>query len=167
MTEKQTNLPSMFKLFGGTEEERKEKIMILAKHLKDGYLVLPDECRNYEYIYGKVIPYYNLPAHLFYEIGEYSGLVGFTNIVMKQRADVLFKLWDKEVFGKTFVRQLDELLNTVVKELNLMWLNSITADERVVKLAKMVGFKVDGEREDDFTFDGENFKTYFLNRLGE
>lgn len=155
--------PSMFKLFGGEIDERKEKIMILAKHLKEDYLVMPDELRNYSAIYS-ILAYYNLPNHLFYEFGEYSGLVGFTDIIEGRKAEAFFKLWNKEIFNKTFVRQLNELLDMVMEELKLKRLNSVTADERIVKLAKMVGFKVEGEREDDFVFDGEYFKTYFLGR---
>lgn len=165
MTEtKLTNPPPLFKLFGGTEDERREKIMILAKHLKEDYLVMPDELRNYPAIYS-ILAYYNLPNHLFYEFGDFSGLVGFTEIIEGRKAEVFFKLWDKEIFNKTFVRQLNELLDMGMRELSLKRLNSITADKRIVKLAKMVGFEVEGRRDYDFYFNEKPYSTFLLGRF--
>lgn len=161
---KLTNPPSLFKLFGGTEDERREKIMILAKHLKEDYLVMPDELRNYGAIYN-ILAYYNLPNHLFYEFGDFSGLVGFTEIVEGRKAEVFFKLWDKKVFNKTFVRQLNELLDMGMSELSLKRLNSITADKRIVKLAGMVGFEVEGKRDYDFYFNEKPYTTFLLGRF--
>lgn len=157
------NPPPLFKLFGGTIDERQEKIMILAKHLKEDYLMLPDEHRNYDTIY-RILAYYNLPNHLFYEFGDFAGLVGFTDIQENYKAEIFFKLWDKKVFNKTFMRQLNELFDMVVEELSLKRLNSATADERVLKIAKMIGFKVEGERENDYCFDGKYYKVYFIGK---
>ena len=161
---KLVNPPSLFKLFGGTEDERKAKIMILAKHLKEDYLMLPDEMRNYNAIYN-IIAYYNLPIHLFYEFGDFSGIIGFTDIKQGHKADIFFKIWDKTIFSKTFMRQVIELCDMIMSELSLRRLNAYTADKRMWKLAKMAGFKEDGKRELDFSWNHKLHTYYYMCRI--
>ena len=160
------NPPPLFKLFGGTEDERKGKLMKLAQHLKEDYLMFPDEYRNYIVIYN-ILAYYNLPTHLFYEFGNFSGIIGFTDIIEGHKADIFFKIWDKSIFNKTFMRQLIELYQMVMDELSLKRLNAYTADERMVKLAEIGGFKIEGKRIDDFSWNGAYYDYYFMGRMRE
>ena len=163
---KLVNPPPLFKLFGGTEDERREKIMTLAKHLKEDYLMLPDEFRNYDTIY-RILAYYNLPNHLFYEFGDFAGIVGFTDIRENYKAEIFFKLWDKKVFNKTFMRQLIELYEMVMEELSLKRLNAYSADEKMVKMAEIAGFTVEGKRHYDFMWDDKLYTQFYMGRTGE
>ena len=160
------NPPPLFKLFGGTEEERKAKIMKLAKHLKEDYLMLSDEYRNYAAIYN-LLAYYNLPMHLFYEFGNFSGIIGFTDIIEGHKANIFFKIWDKSIFNKTFMRQIIELCDIVMDELLLKRLSAYTADKRMAKMAKMVGFTENHELKYDFRWDGKLYAQYYLGRIRE
>lgn len=156
---------SMFKIFGEPDEDkRKEKICLIAKELMTKKFNLPDEERNYPNIYAKLAIYGNPYRHLFYEFGEFSGLLGFLDIYYGYKADVMLKIWDESVWNKTLMRQLIDITDMVARELKLKRLNTETADEKVKRLAEMGGFKVEGKRANDFMYDGILYTNFFMGK---
>lgn len=139
-----------------------EKIAKLTKEFKDGYLNLSDEYRNQYSIYNILLMYFNNPANLFYEIGNFGGVLGFANIVGGHKCDILMKMWDKEIWKPSVVKEAKEIIKTIMDEFKLIRINTETADIRVKKMCTILGFKEDGIREKDFSFDGKKFSLFLL-----
>ena len=153
-----------FRLFQPTEEKLKE----LAIHLMKEELYIPDEKRNWQSIYG-LISYYTSPTypHLFYEIGDYQGLIGFMDIIPEYKALLLWKMWDKNVWNKTFARHGIEIINLVMDTYKLKRLGTETADPKVVKMARMAGFIYEGSKVNEFMWNGKLHDRHILAKYGE
>ena len=140
----------MFRLFQPTEG----KILYFAKKLMEEYLYLDDQWRNYPDIYSIINRYISeWRHHVLYEIGEYDGLMGFTEIQPGWKAHMTFKLWNPKRWGADFVRQAKGFIGEIMDELQLIRLESASPDPRIVKMAKMVGFKVEGLRRAGFKWN--------------
>lgn len=142
----------LFKFFVPTEG----KLIYFAKKLMEEYLYLDDPNRDYGNIH-RILNYYvtNPQNNILFEIGEFDGVLGFSGIVCGYKASLIFKLWGKEKWGPDLVRQSKELIKEVFDELQLIRLETQTADPRIVRMSKMVSFKVEGIKRRDFLFDGK------------
>ena len=142
----------MFKFFEPTEG----KLMYVAKKLMEEYLYLDDPNRDYVNIH-RILNYYvmNPQSNILFEIGNFDGLLGFAGIVTGYKAAFLFKLWGKEKWGPDLVRQSRELIMDCFDDLKLVRLETQTADPRIIRMGKMVGFQVEGVKKRDFLFDGK------------
>ena len=151
-----------YKLFFPT----KEKVAKLALELKDGYLNLSDEYRNEYNITNLLLAYFSSPSHLFYEIGKFGGILGFTYIIEGHKCQLSMKLWDKNVFTHNSVKEAKRLIKTIMDEFKLIKINTETADIRVKQMAEMLGFEEDGIRKRDFSFDSKKYDLFLLSMGG-
>ena len=149
----------LFRLFVPTQG----KIMYVAKKLMNEYLYTDDLNRNLPAIEAALSHYINNPRlNVLYEIGDFEGLLGFVNIVPGFRASLLFKLWEPERWGPDLVRQSKDFIKEVMDELHLIRLGTHTADPRIVRMGKMVGFEVEGMKRLNFLFDGYPYDEFFM-----
>lgn len=162
--EKLRNPNSTFKLFIPTEAKLKE----LAIHLMNEELYIPDEKRNWPSIYA-LLNYYLSPmhTHIFYEIGDFQGLIGFMEVYPEYKAFLLWKMWDKSVWNKTFARHGKEVINLIMDTYKLKRLGTETADPTVVKMARMAGFVYEGAKENEFMWNGKMYSRHVLAKYGE
>ena len=142
------------------------KIQKFAKMLQERYLYLSDEYRNPEVITAIISDYFQ-PKHpvILYEMGNFQGLIGFTDIMPGYKASMLFKIWDKNLYSKGMVRACKGLLEFIQDSLNLRRISTGSPDPRMVKGAKMIGFKVEGEKECGFMWDGKFYTDVLLSRI--
>ena len=155
----------MFKWFMPQPDD--ERLKILAQHLHDEYLYFSDEYRDYKVIYALFKAYFSWQHgfNLFYEIGDFGGIVGFLNIIPEHKSGLMLKLWNKELWGKQFVREGRELLDFIMDTFALKRVSTETADpEHVIKLAKVFGFKEEGRSPYEVKWNGEYFDNYILGK---
>lgn len=153
-----------FSLFYPTPEKTQE----LSYRLMKEELYIPDEKRNWQTI-KQLIRYYfsSIHFHLFYEIKNFQGLIGFMEIYPEYKALLLWKMWDKSVWNKTFARHGIEVINLIMDSYKLKRIGTETADPKVVKMAEMAGFELEGEKKNEFMWDGKFYKKYVLAKYGE
>lgn len=147
-----------YKLFFPT----KEKVERLAKELKGGRLNLPDEYRNPQSIASLLLTYFSNPSHLFYEIGKFGGIIGFVYILENHKCELLMKMWNKNIWKPSIVKEAKKLIKTIMDEFNLIRINAETPCIHVRKMARILGFTEDGIREKDFSWNGEKFDLFLL-----
>jgi RimJ/RimL family protein N-acetyltransferase len=154
----------LFKPFEPTEE----KIMVFAKKLMEEYLYLDDTLRNYEIIHRLLLSFtLNRQGNAIYEIGDFDGILGFTDIIPGWKARLTFKLWNAERWGVDFARQAKNFLGEFMEAFHLVRLESNSPDPRIVKMAKMVGFKVEGMKRFNFSWDKQLYDDYFFSIVRE
>ena len=148
-------------LFGVLKRtEKKDKI--IAHELMNGFLNLDDNFRNYESIYKSMNYYFYYSFSIFYEVGKFQALLGITNIIPQHKADIMLKIFDKNFWGNDFVRETRSLLKRYMKELELKRISAESPDPRIVRIAKMIGFKVEGVRNKDFKFNDKYYDNFLL-----
>lgn len=147
-----------FRLF----EPSRDKFATITKHLMDGYLNLSDEFRIPSILHKLMQSYFLSPNNLIYEAGNNQALVGFIEIVPSFKCSLMFKLFDKNIWGVDFAREGKDLLNLIMDIFALTRINTSSPDERIVKMAKIFGFKEEGIREKDFMFNNKPFDVFLL-----
>ena len=151
----------LFQVLRRTEDKDK----IIAHEFMNGFLNLDDNFRNYESIYRSMNFYFNYTFSIFYEIGrdnKFQALLGITNIIPQHKADIMLKIFDKAFWRKDFIRESRAILKLLIKEFRLKRISTESCDPRVVKLAKMCGFKVEGIRNKDLRWDGKYYDNFLL-----
>jgi len=103
--------------------------------------------------------------HLFYEMGDYDGLFGLTDINCAYKCNIFFKLWNKKNFTHNNVKGIKVLLDLAKEELQLKRMELSTPDESGKRLAEMCGFKKEGSQKYGFVWQGEYYVNYLLRRL--
>lgn len=149
-----------------------EKIQFIADKFANGFLYIPDELRTPEKItalMAHLFPYATDPAyrpfHVYYEIGNFDGLVGFTNIIPEYRCGSFLKIWNPAVWGPTLARDLTELADRFMQEYHIKRMELETADERMVKVAKICGLKQEGTKALGFRFENKLYTSYLLRKI--
>lgn len=149
-----------------------EKLQFLANKFATGYLYAPDELRTpqkilelMKHLFPYAIEPSQRPFHVYYEIGDFDGLVGFTNILRDYRCGSFLKIWNPEIWGPTLARDLTELADRFMQEYHIKRMELETADERMVKVAKICGLKQEGTKALGFRFDGKFYTAYMLRKL--
>ena len=149
-----------------------EKLQFIANKFATGFLYIPDELRSPQKVFelmAHLFPYAVEPAlrpfHVYYEIGRFDGLVGFTNIIPEYRCGSFLKIWNKDIWGPTLARDLTELADRFMQEYHIKRMELETADERMVKVAKICGLKQEGTKALGFRFDGKLYTSYMLRKL--
>ena len=94
---------SMFRIF----VPNAEKIKLLSDKLLHEYLYLSDEFRDPKIIQGMMQLYLSGIASIIYEFPNFGGLIGFVNIVPDYKADIMFKLWDRKLWGPTYFQRTE------------------------------------------------------------
>ena len=153
----------IFTKFNPTED----KIKALSKKLMDEPLYLPDEFRDYELIHKMLFNNFSNKNNIFWEVGDFGGILGFINIIPTYKCDMFLKLWDKTLWGATFTRELKELIKTTMIKYNLKRLAADSQDIRMAKMGKIVGFKVEGRFKYGFCWNGEYHTLHKMRILRE
>ena len=152
----------LFKVLQRTEAKDKK----IAHELMNGFLNLDDQFRNYESIYKSMNFYFYYSFSIFYEVGKFQALLGLTNIIPRHKCDIMLKIFDKDFWGKDFVRETRSLLRLYMKELELKRISAESPDPRIVRVSKMVGFKVEGIRDKDFKFNDKYYDNFVMGMEG-
>jgi len=144
----------LFRPFVPTED----KIMLVAKKLMEEYLYLDDTARDYISIHRILNNLVNDRVNnIVYEFGDFDGILAFTGIIPGWRAAMVFKIWNPARWGADFVRQARSFISDLMDELELIRLESGSPDPRIVKMATMVGFKVEGMKTAGFKWNNRLF----------
>jgi len=144
------------------------KLSRLQTLLKKRYLWLSDEYRTKQGIDAIIFSYFSgYTFNVFYEAGDFQALIGFMNIHPEFKCEMTLKLIDKNIWGADFVRASKKLVELYMKEFRLKRISIETADKRIVRMAEMAGFVMEGERPDDLRWDGKFYKKYLLGKYGE
>jgi hypothetical protein len=149
---------SMFRIFVPNEE----KIKLFSDKLLHEYLYLSDEFREPQRIYGLLQVYLSGIASIFYELPKFGGLIGFINIIPEYKAEITFKLWDRTLWGPTFLRELRDLTGMMMNELRLIRLYSNTPDEKMERMAHLCGFKTECAQKYGFRWNGRYYPLKLL-----
>ena len=152
------------------------KVGQLIKMLMTRELWTPDEWRTIprcHLLLSMLFPPNTIPQevrsiNLAYELADWAGMIAFTSIIPGYKADVMLKYWDKKQFNHKLYREMKQLVDIVMEELNLIRLSCVTADKKMRDLAvKYFGFKVEGRFAKGFRWDGKLYTEYRLRRLRE
>jgi len=153
-----------FKLFIPQED----KLKALEHELLTRELWLEDEYRTQPQVQNMLCSNYSLYAlNLQYEVGDFQGIINFRNILPGHKCSVSFKIIDKELFKPSFVKEGKRLLKLIMKEFHLERIHTFTADEIMVKLAEMFGFKKEGILRKNFKWNGKLYDEYIMGLLKE
>ena len=131
------------------------------------YLWLSDEYRNEQAI-GVITNSYFFSGgfNVFYETGDFQALIGFTDIISGFKCNMTFKLIDKDIWGADFARAAKELFDLYIKEFRLKRISSETADIRILRMAQMGGFVLEGTRPDAFRWNKKYYPIYTMGKYG-
>jgi hypothetical protein len=141
-----------FKLFIPT----RDKLRLLATRLYENYLWISDEYRNQESITALLAGDFLLNRlNIWYELGDYDGLVGFLDIVPGHKCRLAMKLWNPLIWKPSIVKQGRKLIRLIMDEFRLRRVSSDSADNKMVHMATMVGFKKEGARKHEFRWNGK------------
>jgi RimJ/RimL family protein N-acetyltransferase len=158
------NPPEPFRLLTPDNDDFEffKKMRTLKKFLLEKYLYTSDEHRDPAYIDYSIETLLRTPGNAFYEIGDFQGLIGFVGLIPGFKCGMLLKFWDKSQWNKSFIRACQELIDKWMNEFQLKRIYAQTADPKVVRMAQMAGFKVDGECPNDFMWRGTLKPQYIL-----
>ena len=144
-----------------------EKIMDLRRHLMEDYLYTPDRLRSPGAVDKTLWDMLNQQNAIYYEIGNWQGLAGMSNIFPGWSAHVTLKFWGTELWGKQMVREMRKVLDFLERQFRLVRLESHTADPRIEKLTHLIGFETEGRKKKGFIFDGQYYDLIMLGRVKE
>lgn len=145
-----------------------EKLVDFSARLIHTPLYLSDEHRNPTWVDMLVATYFSGPLfNWFYEIGNWQGVLGFCDIWPGWKAEVMFKFWDKKMWGADFCRELKDVADLFTDELKIRRLYIQTPDEHMTKLLKRLGFKVEGRFKDAFRWNGKSYTLHCMRRIKE
>ena len=153
----------IFKKFNPTED----KVKALSKKLMEESLYLSDEYRDWELIHKVLFNNFSNKNNIFYEIGEFGGLVGFVDIIPNFKCDIVFKLWNPELWGFRFKTQIKQLIKAIMEKYSLERVATESADERMTRMAKICGFKVEGRFKYAFMWEKKMYTLHKMRVLKE
>lgn len=145
-----------------------DKIKKITQELMDTRWNLSDEYRNQYAIEKLLLTYFSSPSHMFYEIGDFGGILGFAYIIASHKCELLCKIWDKEIWTHNTIKEVKQLINTIMEEFQLIRIGTETPDLRMKDIAtRFLGFKEEGIRTHDFKWQGEFYDNYLLAKTRE
>ena len=151
-----------FKFFDGNPN----KVVKLSEKLLLNELYLPDEMRDPQRVAYLLQAYFcGGMFNMFYEIGNFGGIMGVINISPTYKADLIFKLWDKEIWGATLAREIKDVIDLVAKEFQLKRIAGQTPDERMVKMFENFGFKIEGRQKFGFRWNQKDYTNFLMRKL--
>lgn len=131
-------------------------------------LWLSDEYRTAKGIDAIIYSYFSgFTFNVFYEAGDFQALIGFMNIQPEFKCEMTLKLIDADLWGADFVRVSKELVELFIEQFRLKRISIETADERIVRMAKMAGFEDEGKRPNDLMWEKKYYTKYLLGKYAE
>ena len=169
--EKLKNPHPLFKVFRMDEKNPIEfwrKFVEFSRMMKNKYLYTSDEYRNDATIQQMLLAYFSgIHINILYEIGNFQGIIAFLDIQPQHKCSVMLKPWDKRIWTKEFARAGKDLVDLIMDSFKLRRMSTSSADERIVKMAKIAGFNVEGERPYAFKWKGKLYTLYELGKVRE
>ena len=156
-------MPELFTKFKPTDVKIKE----LANRLMNDHLYLSDEFRDWTFIHKALFNNFGNENNIFYEIGEWGGLVGFMNIVPEFKCEIAFKLWNPKLWGFRFKTQFKQLIKAIMEKYDLKRMAGESPDEKMVRLAKICGFKIEGRFKNAFVWEKKMYTLHKMRILRE
>lgn len=153
----------MFNKFMPTED----KIKGLSKKLMEEPLYLSDEYRDWNLIHKMLFNNFSNKNNIFYEIGDWGGIIGFVNIIPTFKCEIVFKLWNPELWGFRFRTQAKQLIKAIMEKYDLKRVATESADERMTRVAKICGFKVEGRFKYAFMWENQMYTLHKMRILKE
>jgi len=141
-----------------------KKLVFFYEKLMTEPLYISAEYRKQMTVQQMMLYWFFSSQSVFYEIGNFSGLLGFTNIVPGYKCGVVFKFWDKSIWGISLAKELRDFSDEFMKYFRLKRIAIETADEASVKLGKLFGFKPEGTQRFGFMTDNNKLITMYLLR---
>jgi len=149
------------------------KLRFLADKLIHGYLNISDEDRIPEKVRGSLLYYFppsdypTVHFSLFYEVGDFDGILGFKNILPEFKCSLSLILWGgerlfKSMKGAELIKEGKDLINIIMDEFKLRRIESETPYKRMVELGKLLNFKVDGSQKYAFRWNGKLYTKFHL-----
>lgn len=155
----------MITLFISSEQN----VRLLASKLLTEPLYLSDECRDPQMIHkflSQILA--NSEVNVLYELPDFGGVLGFLNIIPDHKADVFFRIWDKNVWGLDIAKEIKQTLKNTIEDFDLKRLSlAMPEEEKGLKLAKFFGFKREGSQKYEFRFNGKFFSLCRLRLLAK
>jgi RimJ/RimL family protein N-acetyltransferase len=137
-------------------DPKPEKLDAFADKLLNGYLYFSDEFRDAEYLKALVYDLYSRRTfNIIYEMGDFKGVIGFTDVIFSHKAEMMLKMWDASIWGPDAVGQCRQLIEYIIETFKLSRVGTMTADPRVVRMAKLVGFTEEGVLRSSFKWNGK------------
>ncbi len=144
-----------------------DKIKALSKKLMEEPLYLSDEFRDWKLIHEVLFKNFSNKNNIFYEIGEFGGLLGFIDVIPNFKCSIVFKLWDSTLWGFRFKTQVKQLIKTIMEKYDLKRVATESADERMTRMAKICGFKVEGRFKNSFMWEKKMYTLHKMRILRE
>lgn len=144
-----------------------EKVELLADKLLNEPMYISDEWRDSKRIYQLITYYMYASRSVTFELGDYAGILWFVEIIPEYRADIVFKLWDKSLWGPDLARELKAIFPDVMKMFRLKRLALQTPDEAGAKLAKLCGFAIEGRQKFGFRWNGRLMTNIMLRKVSD
>lgn len=148
-------------------EPSQEKFAIVSKHLLDAPLNLSDEFRLPSIVFRLMESIFLNPDNLIYEVSGFRGILGFMNIVPNFKATLNPIFLDKRGWTATIVREAKELIKFMMDTFKLKRLITYTPDVKMIKVAERFGFKQEGIREKDFSWENKLYDLYEFGYMRE
>jgi hypothetical protein len=113
------------------------------------WLHVSDEARVPGFVGPSLVRVFSEGPHEVFELGE-DGLLIFKDIVPGFKCAMSFILWNHESKSVQLFRETRKWIEEIAREYRLVKVETQTADERVVRMAKLLGFELEGYRPDSF-----------------
>lgn len=139
-----------------------EKRHILMSKMIISFLWIPDEIRTEEGINDLIDYLFYGQKPVFYEIGNFGGIIGFYDILPEYKCTFLSRLWNRTLWTHGLVREIKDMVWQFKRDYKIKRISLATPDERLVKFAKILGFRVEGTQRYGFRFDGKLYTQYLL-----
>jgi len=137
----------------------------------DGELNLSDENRTsekvnllFEYFFTQ-IPQQVGVIHIFYEIDDFKGILGLTDILYGYKCNVSLKYWDSGEFTDKIGKEINKFLRFAMKELDLRRIATASADGRAVSIAEKCGFRIEGKQKYAVQYKGKLYTNHLLRMI--
>ena len=137
---------------------------VYNEQLREDLLHVSDEGRNPGAVFSGLMRVFdpNGPHEIFELDG--CGILVFRDIADGFKCQMSFIIWDKKCYGADIVREARQLIADFSKRRGLVKIETQTADERVVRLARMLLFEIEGYRVDSFLRGKEKYGVTLLGR---
>jgi RimJ/RimL family protein N-acetyltransferase len=143
-------------------EPTAENIAQFVDRLMNTPLYTSDELRNREHLTAEVARVCKADNSLVFDMCDGGGLMGFTDIMPEWKCSVFFKIWDPSKWSVGLVKEVKALFEAFAKSTKVFRFETQTADPVVVKMAKIIGFAIEGVLVDAFRWDGRFYNTSLL-----
>jgi hypothetical protein len=142
-------------------------LLLIANCLKDVHLAASDENRKPDRVVDAAMSLFSHPddsevVGLFDDDGPPKCVIGLVRVVPGLKCDMVCKILDPSIWGVSAVRGVRNYIREFAAKNKLKRINTETADEKVSRMAKMLGFGVECVKNNNFRWNGKLYPTYIM-----